>query len=202
VCGILGVILQDPEGPAAAEICDGLSLLQHRGQDACGIVTCGHKGRFYQCKANGMVRDVFDPKSVAALIGGMGIGHGMCVFFPSRPIGAYLDCTVRYPTAGSFAQSEAQPFYVNSPYGIVFAHVSCRVLVLLGASPRSTRTFLRTETSSTPQTSNTSLMPMPIDISTLTQIQRSFLTCSPITFKKPGNFVSTRKIFSRLLETL
>jgi amidophosphoribosyltransferase len=89
---------------AAPEISEGLSLLQHRGQDACGIVTCGPKGRFFQCKANGMVRDVFDEKAIAKLIGGMGVGH------------------VRYPTAGSSDHAEAQPFYVNSPYGIVLAH--------------------------------------------------------------------------------
>lgn len=58
------------------EISEGLSLLQHRGQDACGIVTCGSKGRFYQCKANGMVRDVFDKKALTRLVGSMGIGHG------------------------------------------------------------------------------------------------------------------------------
>ncbi|QRV99909.1 amidophosphoribosyltransferase [Ceratobasidium sp. AG-Ba] len=104
MCGILGLLLNNANGHAATEICEGLSLLQHRGQDACGIVTCGRHGRFYQCKANGMVRDVFDPKSVGALLGGMGVGH------------------VRYPTAGSSAHAEAQPFYVNSPYGIVFAH--------------------------------------------------------------------------------
>ncbi|PCH37745.1 Amidophosphoribosyltransferase [Wolfiporia cocos MD-104 SS10] len=104
MCGILGLLYHDPNGDAAAEICEGLSLLQHRGQDACGIVTCGPKGRFYQCKANGMVRDVFDTNALSTLIGGMGIGH------------------VRYPTAGSSHHAEAQPFYVNSPYGIVFAH--------------------------------------------------------------------------------
>ncbi|EIM89607.1 amidophosphoribosyltransferase [Stereum hirsutum FP-91666 SS1] len=104
MCGILGLLLHDPNTDAAPEICEGLSLLQHRGQDACGIVTCGPKGRFYQCKANGMVRDVFDAGAVARLVGGMGIGH------------------VRYPTAGSSHHAEAQPFYVNSPYGIVFAH--------------------------------------------------------------------------------
>lgn len=103
MCGILGLLLHSPTQDAAVEICEGLSLLQHRGQDACGVVTCA-KGRFYQCKANGMVRDVFDKKAVSKLIGAMGIGH------------------VRYPTAGSSAHSEAQPFYVNSPYGIVFAH--------------------------------------------------------------------------------
>jgi glutamine phosphoribosylpyrophosphate amidotransferase len=76
VCGILGLLLHDPSVDAAQEINEGLSLLQHRGQDACGIVTCGPKGRFYQCKANGMVRDVFDKNAVSRLIGGMGIGHG------------------------------------------------------------------------------------------------------------------------------
>ncbi|XP_006457857.1 hypothetical protein AGABI2DRAFT_215821 [Agaricus bisporus var. bisporus H97] len=104
MCGILGLLLHDPTVNVAAEIAEGLSLLQHRGQDACGIITCGPKGRFYQCKANGMVRDIFDDSSIARLIGGMGVGH------------------VRYPTAGSFNNAEAQPFYVNSPYGIVFAH--------------------------------------------------------------------------------
>ena len=76
MCGILGLLLHDPNVNAATEICEGLSLLQHRGQDACGIVTCGPKGRFYQCKANGMVRDVFDVNAVARLGGSMGIGHG------------------------------------------------------------------------------------------------------------------------------
>ncbi|OBZ69324.1 Amidophosphoribosyltransferase [Grifola frondosa] len=104
MCGILGLLLHDPSIDAASEICEGLSLLQHRGQDACGIVTCGQKGRFYQCKANGMVRDVFDANSISRLVGGMGVGH------------------VRYPTAGSSNHAEAQPFYVNSPYGIVLAH--------------------------------------------------------------------------------
>ncbi|KAG6333229.1 hypothetical protein ID866_5864 [Astraeus odoratus] len=98
------LLLSDPTHDAAFEICEGLSLLQHRGQDACGVVTCGHKGRFYQCKANGMVRDVFDDTAISRLKGSMGIGH------------------VRYPTAGSSHHAEAQPFYVNSPYGIVLAH--------------------------------------------------------------------------------
>lgn len=104
MCGILGLLLNDSNADAAPEICEGLSLLQHRGQDACGIITCGPRGRFFQCKANGMVRDIFDANSISRLIGGMGVGH------------------VRYPTAGSFNNAEAQPFYVNSPYGIVFAH--------------------------------------------------------------------------------
>ena len=76
MCGIFGLLLNDPEVNCASEICEGLSLLQHRGQDACGIVTCGHKGRFYQCKANGMVRDVFDTNALSKLVGGMGVGHG------------------------------------------------------------------------------------------------------------------------------
>ncbi|KAK8865862.1 amidophosphoribosyltransferase [Kwoniella newhampshirensis] len=108
MCGILGLLLHDPLATqtnlAGTEIAEGLSLLQHRGQDAAGIVTCGSGGRFYQVKANGMVRDVFDSTAVAGLKGWMGVGH------------------VRYPTAGSSAHAEAQPFYVNSPYGIVFAH--------------------------------------------------------------------------------
>ncbi|KAG2069951.1 Amidophosphoribosyltransferase [Suillus decipiens] len=87
VCGILGLLLHDASVHAASEISEGLSLLQHRGQDACGV-------------ANGMVRDVLDEKAIARLIGGMGIGH------------------VRYLTAGSSDHAEAQPFYVNSPYGI------------------------------------------------------------------------------------
>ena len=77
MCGILGLLAHDPSVDVAAEIGEGLSLLQHRGQDACGIVTCGPKGRFFQCKANGMVRDVFNNSSLSKLIGGMGVGHGM-----------------------------------------------------------------------------------------------------------------------------
>lgn len=76
VCGILGVLLSDSSAKVAQEICEGLSLLQHRGQDACGIVTCAARGRLYQCKANGMVRDVFDGLAVSRLIGSMGVGHG------------------------------------------------------------------------------------------------------------------------------
>ncbi|WVF70881.1 amidophosphoribosyltransferase [Kwoniella sp. CBS 6097] len=108
MCGIIGILLHDPLATqttlAGTELAEGLSLLQHRGQDAAGIVTCGSGGRFYQVKANGMVRDIFDSAAVAGLKGWMGIGHA------------------RYPTAGSSAHAEAQPFYVNSPYGITFAH--------------------------------------------------------------------------------
>ncbi|KAJ3002028.1 amidophosphoribosyltransferase, partial [Thoreauomyces humboldtii] len=104
MCGINGVILADPSASASAELYEGLGLLQHRGQDAAGIITCGDKGRLYQCKGNGMVRDVFEPRQLLCLMGSLGVGH------------------VRYPTAGTSSNAEAQPFYVNSPYGIVFAH--------------------------------------------------------------------------------
>ncbi|KAI9246691.1 nucleophile aminohydrolase [Phascolomyces articulosus] len=104
MCGIAAVILADPRGMACPDLYEGLGLLQHRGQDAAGIVTCGPKGRLFQCKGNGMVRDVFDDNQLLRLYGSLGVGH------------------VRYPTAGSSSMSEAQPFYVNSPYGITFAH--------------------------------------------------------------------------------
>ena len=82
MCGILGLLSHESSIDVSHEICEGLSLLQHRGQDACGIVTCGPKGRFYQCKANGMVRDVFDSTSLSRLIGSMGIGHGTHSYNP------------------------------------------------------------------------------------------------------------------------
>jgi amidophosphoribosyltransferase len=84
-------------------IYDALSIIQHRGQDAAGITTAS-KGRFYMRKGNGLVRNVFRTRHMTKLIGDMGIGH------------------IRYPTAGSSSCAEAQPFYVNSPYGIAFAH--------------------------------------------------------------------------------
>ena len=100
MCGIVGIF---GRGPVNQMLYDSLTLLQHRGQDAAGIVTCdGNK--FYLRKNNGLVSDVFRAEHMAQLIGNMGIGH------------------VRYPTAGCSSSAEAQPFYVNSPYGISMAH--------------------------------------------------------------------------------
>ena len=100
MCGIVGIVGQSPVNQA---IYDALSMLQHRGQDAAGITTID-QNRFRLRKANGLVKDVFQVKHMQRLQGNVGIGH------------------VRYPTAGSSSASEAQPFYVNSPYGITLAH--------------------------------------------------------------------------------
>ena len=100
MCGIVGIV-----GPKHVNhfLYEALTNLQHRGQDAAGIMTAD-KDHLYLHKNNGLVRDVFDESDMSCLKGGMGIGH------------------VRYPTAGSASQSESQPFYVNSPYGIGLAH--------------------------------------------------------------------------------
>lgn len=87
----------------AADIYDALTMLQHRGQDAAGIMTCAD-GKLMQRKGEGLVRDVFRASHVEQLQGRFGIGH------------------VRYPTQGSSGTALAQPFYVNSPYGIALAH--------------------------------------------------------------------------------
>jgi len=101
MCGILGVISQSP---ANHLLYDGLQVLQHRGQDAAGIATLDNH-TFHLHKDNGLVRDVFRTRNMRALLGNAGIAH------------------VRYPTAGSAVDhNEAQPFYVNSPFGIVLGH--------------------------------------------------------------------------------
>ena len=102
MCGIIGIV-----GRSGLHInqllYDGLTVLQHRGQDAAGIVT-ENNGRFHLRKQVGLVKDVFLEKHMKHLLGSSGIGH------------------VRYPTAGSSSSAEAQPFYVNSPFGISLAH--------------------------------------------------------------------------------
>ncbi|WP_227429591.1 amidophosphoribosyltransferase [Psychrobacter sp. I-STPA6b] len=100
MCGVVGVAAH---GPVNQLLYDALTVLQHRGQDAAGIVTM-KDGRLFLRKDNGMVRDVFMTRHMMRLIGEFGIGH------------------VRYPTAGTSSSAEAQPFYVNSPYGITLAH--------------------------------------------------------------------------------
>lgn len=99
MCGFIGVIGSDP---AVREIYDGLLAVQHRGQDAAGIIT--YDGRFHIKKGEGLVRDIFSAANFRRLTGSMGVGH------------------VRYPTVGSGGGEDAQPFTVNYPYGIVMAH--------------------------------------------------------------------------------
>ena len=100
MCGIVGIVANSSVNQA---IYDALTVLQHRGQDAAGMMTC-QDGRFFLRKSNGLVRDVFRTRHMQRLHGNVGIGH------------------VRYPTAGSSSEAESQPFYVNSPYGIALAH--------------------------------------------------------------------------------
>ena len=100
MCGIIGIVAHSSVNQS---IYDGLTVLQHRGQDAAGIITC-EADRLHLRKNNGLVRDVFHTRHMRRLQGNMGIGH------------------VRYPTAGCESSAEAQPFYVNSPYGISLAH--------------------------------------------------------------------------------
>ncbi len=100
MCGIAGIVSHQNVNQ---ELYDALTVLQHRGQDAAGIITCD-EGRFYLRKDNGLTRDVFSNKQMMKLRGTMGIAH------------------VRYPTAGCSSSAEAQPFYVNSPFGLTLAH--------------------------------------------------------------------------------
>ena len=100
MCGLVGIVSKQPVNQA---LFDALTVMQHRGQDAAGAVTWSADG-LHQRKSNGLVRDVFRQRHMLRLAGNVGIGH------------------VRYPTAGGAKSSEAQPFYVNSPYGICLAH--------------------------------------------------------------------------------
>ena len=100
MCGVVAIF---GKSPVNQSLYDALTVLQHRGQDAAGIVTCDGDA-FHTRKGNGMVRDVFHTRHMQNLTGNVGIGH------------------VRYPTSGTAAAGEAQPFYVNSPYGISLAH--------------------------------------------------------------------------------
>ena len=100
MCGIVGIA---GTGPVNQRIYDALTVLQHRGQDAAGIMTA-HGNQIFLRKEAGLVRDVFQQRHMLELRGNMGIGH------------------VRYPTAGNEGAAEAQPFYVNAPYGIGLAH--------------------------------------------------------------------------------
>lgn len=101
MCGIVGIVGFTQVNQS---IYDALTVLQHRGQDAAGIATIDNNNGFRLRKANGLVKDVFETRHMLRLQGTLGIGH------------------VRYPTAGSSSASEAQPFYVNSPFGITLAH--------------------------------------------------------------------------------
>ena len=100
MCGLVGVVTKNDVGVC---LYDTLTVLQHRGQDAAGIMTSDN-GNLNLRKDNGLVKDVFRTRHMRRLTGQMGIGH------------------VRYPTAGSSSPALAQPFYVNSPYGLSLAH--------------------------------------------------------------------------------
>ncbi len=101
MCGVLGIV---GKSPVSTNLYDGLTVLQHRGQDAAGILTCDENGFVNLRKDNGLVKDVFFSRHMQRLTGNVGIAH------------------CRYPTAGSSSPAEAQPFYVNSPFGIALAH--------------------------------------------------------------------------------
>ena len=101
MCGVVGIVSAQPVNQA---LYNALTVMQHRGQDAAGIVTWSEEDGLKQRKSNGLVRDVFRHRHMMRLTGNVGLAH------------------VRYPTAGGSKSSEAQPFYVNSPYGICLAH--------------------------------------------------------------------------------
>ncbi|MCU0276014.1 MAG: amidophosphoribosyltransferase [Acidobacteria bacterium] len=99
MCGVLGIFSTEP---VVARMYAGLLTLQHRGQDSAGILT--YDGRFHEKKGNGLVRDIFDEHNISRLQGAVGLGH------------------TRYPTVGAGSGEDAQPFWVNRPYGIAAAH--------------------------------------------------------------------------------
>jgi amidophosphoribosyltransferase len=99
MCGIVGIYSHDP---VAAELYDSLIHLQHRGQDAAGILTCD--GRFYPKHGLGLVREIFTPNDILTLKGNFGIAH------------------TRYPTAGGYSEADIQPLWIGSPRGIALAH--------------------------------------------------------------------------------
>jgi amidophosphoribosyltransferase len=103
MCGIVGLV-SEKQSQAAIQIYEALTIIQHRGQDAAGIATVDGRHRLHLRKDNGLVRDVFREENMAGLEGHLGLGH------------------CRYPTAGTSSNCESQPFYVNSPYGVVLAH--------------------------------------------------------------------------------
>ena len=99
MCGIVGILSHQT---VAAELYDSLIHLQHRGQDAAGIMTCSE--RFHSHMGQGLVREIFTPENIQRLPGTLGIAHN------------------RYPTAGGYSVDEIQPFWIGSPYGIAMAH--------------------------------------------------------------------------------
>ena len=99
MCGIVGIYSHEP---VAAELYDSLIHLQHRGQDAAGMLTCDE--RFYPKHGLGLVREIFTPQDLTLLKGNMGIAH------------------TRYPTAGGYSESDIQPLWIGSPRGIALAH--------------------------------------------------------------------------------
>lgn len=103
MCGIVALLLADKDAWVNQFIYDALTILQHRGQDAAGMVTADQM-RLHLRKDNGLVRDVFQQYHMTELRGNVGLGH------------------VRYPTAGSSSCAEAQPLYTNYPHGICVAH--------------------------------------------------------------------------------
>ena len=104
MCGIIAILLGDKEENCNQLLFDGLTVLQHRGQDAAGIVTSRENGQLCLRKSTGLVSDVFKQHHMLDLQGHMGIAHN------------------RYPTAGNSSSAEAQPFFTNTPYGLCLAH--------------------------------------------------------------------------------